>query len=200
MKIKNKFLNIIYLGAILPLLFGSLTFFYWYYNRIWFANNINIELIAIIIIAYILIGIITLIFILFYIFFYSKKWKKILIPFALIIFTIPAISFYSDTYNCFSEKAYVKIVKDVNDINIKRISSDNFEITYFDNCLDKDICKFSYFPVYTYNWEDDSYNYTYDINKVTIELIMNDTIQIFDFPKLYKGECRTVKLSEIIKN
>ncbi|MFK7808620.1 MAG: hypothetical protein AB8F74_12520 [Saprospiraceae bacterium] len=197
---KNKLLKIIYAFSLTPLVFGSITFFYWYYNRIWFASDVDIELTAFFtILAYFLFGLIALILCSVYAFKQKDNWKKIITPVIIVLITFPTVDLYSSVHTSFEQKAFVSIVNDVNKTEIIRIRSDNFEDTYFDN--KKDFI-FSYYPVYTYDWTQAiSGNwYNHDLNKIRIEIKMeNDKVQTFDFPNFSKGQCGTVRISEIIK-
>ena len=197
---KNKLLKIIYAFSLSPLIFGSITFFYWYYSRIWFAKDIDIELTAFFtILAYFLFGLIALILCSIYVSKQKSNWKKIITPVIILLITFPTVELYSSIHTSFEQKAFINIMNDVNDVEIVRIRSDNFEDTYFDN--KKDFI-FSYYPVYKYDWAQaisgDWYNY--DVNKLRIEIKMeNDSIQTFEFPSFSKGQCGTVRVSEIIK-
>ena len=197
---KNKLLTIINTLSLSPLIFGSITFFYWYYNRIWFAKDIDIELTAFFtILAYFLFGLIALILCGIYVFKQKSNWKMIITPVIILLITFPTIELYSSIHTSFEQKAFINIMNDVYDVEIVRIRSDNFEDTYVDN--KKDFI-FSYYPVYKYDWTQaisgDWYNY--DVNKLRIEIKMgNDSIQTFEFPSFSKGQCGKVRVSEIIK-
>ena len=197
---KNKLIKIIYAFSLSPLIFGSITFFYWYYNRKWFATDVNIELTALFtILAYLFFGLIAIILCSVYLFKQKYNWKKIINPVILLLITLPTVELYSSIYTSFEQKAFVNIVNDVNDTDIIRIRSENFEDTYFGKSKD---FIFSYYPVYTYDWtqEISSDWYNYDLNKLIIEIKMkNDSIQTFDFPTFLKGQCGTVRISEIIQ-
>ena len=169
---KNKLIKIIYAFSLSPLIFGSITFFYWYYNRKWFANDVNIELTALFtILAYLFFGLIAIILCSVYLFKQKYNWKKIINPVILLLITLPTVELYSSIYTSFEQKAFVNIVNDVNDTDIIRIRSENFEDTYFGKSKD---FIFSYYPVYTYDWtqEISSDWYNYDLNKLIIEIKM----------------------------
>ncbi|WP_044210111.1 hypothetical protein [Flammeovirga sp. OC4] len=197
---KNKRLKIIYAFSLSPLIFGSITFFYWYYSRVWFAKNIDIELTAFFtIMAYFLFGIIALIQCSIYVSERKSSWKNIRTPLIILLITIPITELYSSIHISFEQKAFINILNDINDSEIVRIYSDNFEKT---NYKDKKDFIFSYYPVYKYDWtqgiSDDLYNYK--INKLRIEIkLENDSIQTFEFPSFSKGQCGTVRVSEIIR-
>src|SRR4051812_19787236 len=88
-------LKIIYIGALLPLLIGSLTFFYWFYKRKWFASNVNIELLAYFtILGFLLVGVITLVLCIDFTLKNRKDWKKIIVPIIIVGLTFPIIDLF----------------------------------------------------------------------------------------------------------
>jgi len=196
----NKTLKTAYTLSLLPLTFGSITFFYWYYSRTLFAKNINIELTAFFtILAYFLFGLLVLILCSIYLSKQKSNWKKILTPISILLITFPTVELYSSIHTSFEQKAFINIINDVSNTEIVRIRSDNFEVSYFNN--KKDFI-FSYYPVYKYDWtqEVSSDLYYYGVNKLRIKIKMrNGSIQTFDFPSFSKGQCGTVRISEIIK-
>ncbi len=190
-------LKIIYIGAFAPILMGSLTFFYWYYERFWFAKDVSIEILALLsIYLFVILGFIALIFSVGFAVSGSNYRKKIIIPVLVIFLTIPVIDLYSRAYSALSEKAFVRVINDTEGLRIEKIRSANFEIFYFD---EKDFI-ISYYPVYIYDWTSQISGrwYNYEISNVTIDIVNNDTTITYDFPNLSKGECVTIKLSEII--
>ncbi len=197
---KNKLLNIIYTLSLSPLIFGSITFFYWYYLRIWFAKDVNIELTALFtILSYFLLGLVSFILCGVYIFKQRENWKRIITPIIIVLITFPIIELFSTVYTSFEQQAFINVKNDLADTEIIRIRSDNFEDTYF---TDKNDFIFSYYPVYDYDWTQAISGswYNYEINKLIIEIKMeNDSIQTFEFPSFSKGQCGTVRISEIIK-
>lgn len=93
-------------------------------------------------------------------------------------------------------KAFVRLINDTNQ-NINRIWSDHFEITDFENKKKDNII--SFYPVYTYDWlqKGRSY-YPYEINEVHINLTQQDgSLVTFDLPKLSKGDCETIRISQL---
>jgi hypothetical protein len=198
-------LKYIYIGALTPLITGSSIFLYWFYKRNWFAENADIELAAgITILGFILFGFITILLSTMLILSNAKDWKKIIAPILIIVLTIPMIDIYGVLYTSLSDKAFVRIINDT-DKTVKRVWSDNFEITIFDSApldFDADPIDFiiSYYPVYTYDWtKEDSFGYDYEITPVKIELLGNGTVSHYTLPEYSKGECRTITLTEIIK-
>jgi len=201
---KGKLIFIIYAIVLLPLLVGSITFFYWYFARTSFAQDVNIDLVAFFtILGYLLLGVIGLVLCGVVVYRNRSNWKQIITPIIIMILTIPAINLYSTLHSLLSEKAFVRIINDSKGVEIERIRSANFERTYFVNNGNDYIV--SYYPVYTYNWNYAGYRswpgYPHEINKLTIELkLENDSIRKFDFPSLSKGDCQTIRLTELMKN
>ena len=198
---KNKLLNIIYTLSLSPLIFGSVTFFYWYYLRISFAKDVDIELTAFFtILSYFLFGLISFILCGIFIFKQRNNWKKIITPIIIVLITFPIIELYSTVHTSFEQQVFLNVKNDVDNTEIIRIRSSNFEDTYFAN---KNDFILSYYPVYVYDWIQ-AYSgsmYNYDVNEIIIEIKMdNDSIRTFEFPSYYKGQCGTVRISEIIKN
>lgn len=190
-------LKIIYVLLFLPLLTGSLTFFYWFYKRIWFAADADIELIAFFtIIGYFLFALIGIILSINFLSKNRSEWKKVLIPILMIGITYQVANLCWTLYNSLSDKAFVRVINDT-DLQIKRVWSDNFEISNFEE-NDKII---SFYPVYTYDWEKESSGFhRYEINSLHIDMKpKNGSVLTFDLPDIRKGSCMTIQLSEIIK-
>lgn len=196
-----KQLKIIYFFSIFPLLTGSLTFFYWFYKRTWFADNVNIESLAFFtLLGFLLFALISIILCIVYIFRNRMEWKKIIIPILIIAITVPVIDLYATLHNSLSQKAFVRIINDT-DNRINRIWSDNFEITSFKDKGNDFVI--SFYPVYTYDWtKNDSYyssDFFYEINILRIDLKQKgDSTITYNLPSFSKGNCKTIKLTEII--
>jgi hypothetical protein len=195
----TKQLKIIYFFSIFPLLIGSLTFFYWFYKRTWFADNANIESLAFFtILGFLLFALISIILCLIFVVKNLKEWKKIIIPILIIAITVPVIDLYATLHNSLSQKVFVRIINDT-DNRINRIWSDNFEITSFKDKGNDFVI--SFYPVYTYDWTKVYYSDTfyYEINRLKIDLKQKgDSIITYDLPSFSKGDCQTIKLTEII--
>lgn len=197
---KNKLLNIIYTLSFSPLIFGNVTFLYWYYLRIWFAKDVDIEITAFFtILFYFLFGLISFVLCGVFIFKQRGNWKKIITPIIILLITFPVIELYSTVHTSFEQQVFLNVKNDVANTEIIRIRSDNFENTYFTN---KNDFILSYYPVYDYDWTQ-AYSgsmYSYEVNKLIIEIKMeNDSIRTFEFPSYSKGQCGKVRISEIIK-
>ena len=196
-----KQLKTIYFFSIFPLLTGSLTFFYWFYKRTWFADNVNIESLAFFtLLGFLLFALISIILCIVYIFRNRMEWKKIIIPILIIAITVPVIDLYATLHNSLSQKAFVRIINDT-DNRINRIWSDNFEITSFKDKGNDFVI--SFYPVYTYDWtKNDSYyssDFFYEINILRIDLKQKgDSTITYNLPSFSKGNCKTIKLTEII--
>lgn len=192
-------LKIIYLLSILPLLTGSLTFFYWFYKRTWFADNVKIELLAFsTILGYLLFALTTLILCIIFVVKNRTDWKKIIIPIVIISLTVPVIDLYGTLHTSLSDQAFVRIINDT-DKQINRIWSDNFEMNFFENKGNDFVI--SFYPVYTYDWTDEnSSGFNYTVNPLHIDLKQKgDSIITYNLPDLLKGDCETIRLTEIIK-
>jgi hypothetical protein len=194
----ERLIKIIYLLAILPLSIGSLTFFYWFYKRTWFATNVEIEFVAFFtILGFLLIGVTTIILSIVFIVKNQEHWKKTIIPIVIIGLTVPAIGLYGTLYTCLSEEAFVRIINDT-DKEINRIWSDNFQMNYLEN-KESDFV-ISFYPVYTYDWtQQNSTGYYYKVNTLNIDLKQkNDSIITYTLPDFSKGDCKIIRLSNII--
>lgn len=194
----TRFLKIIYFCSLVPLLTGSATFMYWFYKRTWFAENVDIELLAFnIITGFLLLALVTIILCVLFVVKNRTSWKSIIIPIIIVGLTFPIVDLYGTLHTSLSDKAFVRIINDT-DRKINRIWSDNFELTYYDNKGNDFVI--SYYPVYTYDWtEEISFGYDYYINTVHIDLKQKgDSILTFNLPDLSKGDCKTIKLTEII--
>lgn len=191
-------LKIIYLLSILPLLTGSLTFFYWFYKRTWLAENTEIELIAFLtIICFSLSALTTLILSIIFVIKNKIEWKKVIIPIAIIGLTVPVIDLYETLYTSLWDKAFVRIINNT-DSRIKRIWSDNFEMNYFENKGNDFVI--SFYPIYTYNWtRRSSSDMNYTVNPLQIDLERNDYLVTYTLPEFYKGYCKTIRLTEITR-
>lgn len=193
-------LKIIYLLSILPLSIGNLTFFYWFYKRTWFADNVEIELVAFFtILGFLLFALTTLILSIVFVVKNRTDWIKIIIPIVIVGMTFPVIDLYGTLHTSLSDKAFVRIINDT-DKQIKRIWSENFEMTYFENKGYDFVI--SFYPVYTYDWtqEYSSGMFNYKVNTLRIDLKQkNDSIVIYTLPDFSKGDCETIRLTEIIK-
>ena len=196
----TRLLKLIYILAILPLLIGSATFFYWYYKRTWYASNADIELFAFFtILGFLLFAVLTLLLCTFFIYKNQTSWKKIIIPILIIVLTFPLIDLYGTLHNSLLDKAYVRIINDSKDLEIDRIWSENFEMRYFKK--NKDDIIISFYPVYNYDWTQmiSSDWYHYDINPVFIDLkITNDSIRTYELNEFSKGDCKTITLTDVI--
>lgn len=192
-------LKIIYLLSILPLLTGSLTFFYWFYKRTWFADSAEIEFLAFCtILGFLLLALTTLILCSIFVFKNRTDWEKIIIPIIIIGLTVPVIDLYVTLHTCLSDQAFVRIINDT-DKQINRIWSDNFQMTYFENKENDFVI--SFYPVYTYDWTQEySSGFNYKINPLRIDLKeKGDSIVTYNLPRFSKGECETIRLTEIVK-
>ncbi len=195
----TRLLKIIYLCSFVPLLTGSATFFYWFYKRTCYADNVDIELLAFYtILGFWLLAFITIILCIIFIIKNRADWKRIIVPIVIVGLTFPIIDLYDTLHTSLSDKAFVRIINDT-DRQINRIWSDNFEMAYFDNKENDFII--SFYPVYTYDWslQPSSGMFNYNINKLHIDLKQNpDNIVTYNLPDFSKGDCKTIKLTEII--
>ena len=193
-------LKIIYLLSILPLLTGSLTFFYWFYKRTWFADNAKIELLALFtILGFLLFALTTLILCIIFVVKNRPDWKKIIIPVVIIGLTVPVIDLYGTLHTSLSDQAFVRIINDT-DKQINRIWSDNFEMNYFENKGNDFVI--SFYPVYIYDWtqEYSSGMFNYKVNPLHIDLKQKgDSVVTYNLPNFSKGDCETIRLTEIVK-
>ena len=128
-------------------------------------------------------------------------WKKIISPLIIIGLTFPVINLYMTIHDAYSEKAFVRIINDSDNMEIDMIWSDNFQITYFEKG-DKDEVV-SFYPVYIYDYNFGIPSITdywsYKINSVHIDLKQkNDSIITYNLPNISKGDCKTIRLTEII--
>lgn len=192
-------LKTIYILSILPLLTGSMVFFYWFYKRIWYASNVDIELLA----FFSILGFVLCIpFVLILCFWIVSKnradWKKILVPVSIIVLTVPVIHLYGTVHTLISEKAYVRIINDT-DAQISRIWSDNFELTNLETKGNDFVISFS--PVYIFDWRLGRSNseIDYKVNPLSIDLkLKNDSIATYILPNFEKGNCRAIQLSDVM--
>lgn len=194
-----KLLKIIYVASFLPLLSGSLIFFYWFYKRTCFAENIYIEAPAFFaLIGFLLLGLLVVILCIGFVIKHKIYWKKIIIPLLIICITIPVIDLYGTMHNELSQKAFVHIISDT-DQRINRIWSDNFEIRYAETEGKDFILSFN--PVYTFNWQERVRSFpVYEINKIHVDVDQNGSLVTYDFPDIEKGDCETIRISQLKKN
>jgi len=189
------------MGALLPLLVGSIIFFYWFYERNWFAEDFNIYIYAMFTIAgFIVCAIITLILCAVFVLKNRTEWKKIIVPILIIGFTLPVIHLYETTVKTFSQKAFVRIINDT-DKEVGRFWSDDFQM--WGDTKRSDDYVISFYPVYKYDWHKtrgNSYNIPHTTNEVFVDLITDrDSMVTYTLPKIEKGECKTIRLSELTK-
>jgi hypothetical protein len=191
-----KLLKIIYIASILPLVSGSFIFLYWFYKRTSFAENVVIEVPAFFaLVGFLLCSILVLILCIVFIIKNKKEWKKIIIPLTIMGVTIPVIDVYGTMHRELSQKAFVRVVNDTNQ-RINRIWSDHFEITYSQNYEKEYI--FSFYPVYTYDWEQITRSYhPYKISVIHMDVFQKGTVVTLDLSELPKGECKTIKVSQL---
>lgn len=117
----TRLLKIIHILSTLPLFFGSFIFFYWFYKRTWYAEDVKIELLAFFtLLGFLLFAFTTLILCIFFVLKNRTDWKKTIIPIIFIITTFPVIDFYETLHTSLSEKAFVRI-KNKTDNQINRI-------------------------------------------------------------------------------
>lgn len=194
----TRLLKIIYLCSLVPLLTGSATFFYWFYKRTYFADNVDIESLALdTILGFLLLAFVTIILCIVYVVKNRTDWKKIIIPIVIIGVTFSLIDLYGSLHSSLSDKAFVRIINDT-DRQINRIWSDNFEMTHFDS--NENDFVISFYPVYTYDWtlQPSSVMFNYKINKLHIDLEQKRDIVTYNLPDFSKGDCETIRLTEII--
>ncbi len=176
-----------------------MTFFYWFYKRTLSASNAEIEVFAFFtILGFFLLAIVTIISSFVFVVENRTDWKKIIIPILIVGLTIPAINIYGTLYTCLSNQAFVRIIND-SDKQINRIWSDDFQMTYFKDKGNDFIL--SFYPVYTYNWKQEwspgMFSHTADTLHIDIKQ-KGDSILTYNLPAFYKGDCKTIKLTEII--
>ena len=195
----KRHLKIIYLCSLAPLLTGSATFFYWFYKLTWFADKVDILSFAFFtILGFLLLALVTIILCIVFAFKNRSEWKKIIIPIVIIGLTVPVIDLYETLTTYISNQAFIRIINDT-DKKIERIWSDNFEMTYFEN--NENDFVISFYPVFTYDWKQEYSRgiFKYKINAVHIDLKeKNDSILTYNLPDFSKGDCETIKLTEII--
>ena len=193
-------LKIIYFLSIFPLLTGSLTLGYWFFKRTWFALNANIEsLVIIIVVGFLLFAPITIILCIVFVVKNRSEWKKIIIPIAVVGLTFSIFDFYQSLYASLNNQAFIRIINDT-DKQVNRIWSDNFEMNYSENKMNDFVI--SFYPVYTYDWiqEYSKGVFNYKINPLHIDLKQKgSSIITYNMPNFSKGDCETIRLSEIIK-
>ena len=197
----KRLLKVIYVGAISPLVIGSFTFFYWYYNRTWYAHDVDIELFTFFtILCFLLFSSVTLILSAIFIYKNRTDWKKTITPILIIGLTFPIIDLYGALHSSLSEKAYLRILNDTEDSIVSRIWSDNFERTYFEN--EREGFVISYYPVYRYDWNQrGSISYYYEVNQVYIDVLelTNTSTSTYELGRFSKGDCATIRLTELIE-
>lgn len=194
---KNKLLQIIYIFSFLPIIVGSTTFFYWYYKRIWFAENAEIEIFALFtILGFFLLTLINIILCVIYVIRNASEWKMIIAPVLIILMTFQVINLYGNIYDSFSNKAFILITNDTNQ-KIDRIWSDNFEFTLAEDMSSNFVI--SFYPVYTYDWSvKSSGGFNYEVNPLYVDVdLKDDSIVTYRFPEISKGDCLKFKLSEL---
>jgi hypothetical protein len=190
--------RLIYAGAMLPLTIGTVIFFYWFYQRSFHAMNVHIELISFfIIVTYLVFSCIILIFSVLYFFQFKNNWKRIAPALFILVFTVPALFTYGTMYDLHANKTYVRVVNDLDSLNVYRIRSANFSI----DALEKKGNDFvvSYEPVYEYDWtKEDSFGFEYEIKEIFIDLVSADNmVHTYEMPVFEKGVCAHIKVSAL---
>lgn len=188
----------IYICSIVPLLSISASFFFWFYKRTWMASDVDIEFFAAFtVIGFFLLALATIALTIIFIVKNRTDWKKTIIPIAIVGVTFPLIDLYGTLYSTLSDKAFVRIINDT-DRKIERIWSDNFEMINYEDAKTDLIV--SFYPVYTYDWTiESSTSFNYYINTIYIDLKQKNNItETYYLPELSKGDCKTIKLTEII--
>ena len=207
--IKNKLLIILYLSAFIPLVLGTIVFYYWYYNLFYNGIDKRIEGKAFtIVLLYFLFSVITIITSIVILIKHRKLWGKIILPIICILITVPVIELYERIHITMSDIAsFIKIENDLNGYEIHRIWSANFENDYFNPTKKEHI--FYYFPVRNYDWTPIKFEYDggifveydYNISQLYIDLVKNEKdTMTFKLNELDKGQEVIVKLSNLIKN
>jgi len=198
----TKLLKYIYVGSVLPLLIGSITYFYWYFKRSWFAENLDITVFAItIIFGFIIMAVITLILCALFVFKNKTSWKKVIVPISIVVLTVPFINNYASTYKIISKMAFIRIINNTN-YNINKIWSDD-DLIWGVTKKGNDIIV-SFYPVYINDWTkkkgEGNYTYPHKVNPVFVDLLSgNDSIMTYELPIISKGDCKTYQLSDLMK-
>lgn len=187
-----------YLLALLPLVLGSIIFFYWFYQRAWYAVDAEIEVLAFLaILMYFVLGAITVILCIVSVIRDRRHWYWILGPLAIVGLTFQAIDYYDacvhgDTH------AYVGI-----DVRGSGITDVELWSTHFRTGWRADPRKerlvLTFEPTYTYNW---GVSYSggespYVIDSVFIEIHDGFSSNTYALPTLAKGDCIQLTTEEI---
>jgi len=173
------------------------TFFYWFYQRFWFAKDAEIELLAFFtILGFVILSIVTVGLCIDFARKDLSRWRKVVIPLVVITFTFPAIDLYGTMYNVLSKKAFVRIINDSKGATLDRFWSANLSKEYFKR-RNKYVIHFD--PVYNYDFESDySGMYWYEITPVYFDLMYpNDSIVRYSLPDLSRGDCVTIRASKL---
>jgi hypothetical protein len=142
-----------------------------------------------------------------------RNWaekKRVILPILAIPITIFAISQYESVYRMMMEKAYVKIIDDINDgRNIDQISSNNFNEYVYLNGEKSYILSFT--PVQNYDHDylfsktkRKEYKTLHSIVHIGKSFQATDDISgdypphlVYDLPEISAGECRILKMSKL---
>ena len=197
--------------AVGPLIIGSIAFWIWKMLREFYCYSFDLQTIGIyttiiFIIATILNFILMLIFLL-------GNWeekKKLILPILTIPIAIFAISQYESIYQMMMEKAYVKIIDDINDgRNIDQISSNNFNEYVYLNGEKSYIISFT--PVQNHDHDylfsktkRKEYKTLHSIVHIGKSFQATDDISgdypphlVYDLPEISAGACKIIKLSKL---
>ncbi len=201
---KLSFIRSIYFISLLPLVASSITFFYWFFNRIYAAVDVDIKGVASIILSlYLICCLATIAMVIIFVIRNSKEWKKVLLPLFFIGVTVLSIGMFGAVYDSFKTTVVVKIVNDTEGLQLKRIWSNNFEYDNFDKEKREHI--FSYNPVRNYDWEvpeltSSVYRYRYDYSRVFVDLYdSGNNVSTYELPEYKEGYCGEIKLNELVK-
>lgn len=172
--------------SFVPLLVGSCIFFLYYYRRVWFALDTDIEIAAFFtILGYVCIAAATIIVLLVNIVRRRMHWMGMLPVIGILIFTFPIVEVYSSLYEEMEKRAYVRIVDDSHDLSLHAIWSFRFQ----NHVLEED-------PDYVFSMRP----CTCDEEPVFITLrVSNDSLVTFDLPRLWSYDCLALNITDITK-
>jgi hypothetical protein len=186
-----------YVLTLTPMLFGSITFFWWFYARRWYAIDVKIELTAFAaIILYFIGGTIALGFCLDAWVKNKSSWRRVLGPLFVIAFTWVLIDLYGEHHRR-DDRAYLRVDVRNSDVTEVLLWSSHFETGLRRNASKEELV-FAFEPVYTYGWGiKTSSGYSHQVDSVFIEVHEHAVIKTFVLPTMRKRACRTLNEEEL---
>lgn len=189
----KKLLLISFLCSIIPLLFGSILFFIWHINRVFYLRYVDIELLSFFaIISFALFGLISLL-ISIYIFFRNKEDRLYSIINLLLLFiTVLLIIIYGSNYDTYQKVATIKIKNESGyPICNLRLYGSYFEESKRECIENGKHSLYDIIPLRVYSWKlvgDSFKHYPFTYEKVKIDISFFRTKKTFQLSEIQEGE------------